>query len=77
MYSSICLCSASSLLVLLKGHTCIMYKPVLHYKDWILFWISALKKTDIAENFVGKVRGSVAHMKNILKQDAVQPFSAI
>jgi hypothetical protein len=54
-----------------------MYKPVLHYKDWILFWISALKKTDIAENFVGKVRGSVAHMKNILKQDAVQPFSAI
>ena len=44
MYSSICLCSASSSLVLLKGHTCATYRHVLHYKDWILFRISFLEK---------------------------------
>jgi hypothetical protein len=31
-----------------------MYRPVLLYKDWMLFRISVLEKTYISEKFVGK-----------------------
>jgi len=61
MYSSICPSSATSSLVLFKGHTCATSRHVLHYKDWVLFRISFFGKMDILgkKNFVGKIRGAI------------------
>jgi len=77
MYSSICPSSATSSLVLFKGHTCATSRHVLHYKDWVLFRIFFFGgKMDILgkKNFVGKIRRPVVVHS---EQDVVHPFSVI
>ena len=79
MYSSICASSATSLLVLFKGHTCASSRHVLHYirlgfvQDFFFF----LEKMDILGKkkfFVGEIRRPVVVHS---EQDVVHPFSVI